>query len=99
MDAELHHPSTYAVWQKWAKTLQRQLERIAEIYEAHDEGSAAGKLRDFVERMKIFIDPVAHAQELAQRNYDVKGHVEKLYILSLTSLEFLFREALGFLPQ
>jgi hypothetical protein len=92
-------PSTYAVWQKWAKALQRQFERIAEIYEAHEEGAEAEKLKSFVERLKLFIDPVAHAQELARRNYDVKGSVKKLYVLALISLESLFREALVMMPQ
>jgi hypothetical protein len=99
MEPTLQPLSTYALWQKWAKALQRQFERISEIYEAHEEGAEAEKLRAFIERLKLFIDPVSHAQELAQRNYDVRGSVQKLYLLSLVSLESLFREALVLMPQ
>lgn len=99
MEPKLQQLSTYAIWQKWAKILQRQLERIAEIYDVHEEGHEASRLKDYIERLKLFIDPVAHAQELARRNYEVKGSVRKLYVLSLISLQQLYREALHFLPQ
>jgi hypothetical protein len=99
MEHALPTTSTYATWQRWAKVLRRQFERICEIYEVHEEGAEAIKLREYLDRLKLFIDPVAHAQELAQRNYDVKGHIHKLYMLSLTSLEALFREAIVYMPQ
>jgi hypothetical protein len=99
MDHALSKPSTYAVWQKWASALCGQMERIAEIYEAHEEGAEAAKLTAYIERLKLFIDPVAHAQELAARNFDVKGNVTKLYVLASVSLEHMFREALDFLPK
>src|SRR6185369_12633804 len=99
MEHALNKPSTYAIWQKWAKALCRQMERIAEIFEAHEEGAEAAKLNAYIERLKLFIDPVAHAAELANRNYDVKGNVTKLYVLATASLEVMFREALDFLPQ
>ncbi|MBI3418688.1 MAG: hypothetical protein HY053_00945 [Proteobacteria bacterium] len=99
MEMGINQASTYAVWQKWAKALQRQLERIAEIYEAHEEGAEAQKLKNYIDRLKLFVDPVAHAQELARRNYDVKGSYNKLYMLAMVSLQLLFREALSFLLQ
>ncbi len=90
--------STYAIWQKWAKVLRRQLDRIAEIYEVHEEGIAARRLHEFNGRLKLFIDPVANAQELAKRNFNIAGHVNNIYLLALGSLDLLFREALTFLP-
>jgi hypothetical protein len=99
MEHVLPPRSTYETWQKWAKALCRQFERVSEIYEVHEEGTEAAKLKDFLERLKLFIDPVAHAQELAKRNYDVKGHIHKLYILSLVSLEEMFREAISYMPR
>ncbi len=92
----MHQKSTYDVWQIWAKALERQLKRCGDVYKEH--GEDAGKVTALLQRIELFIDPVAHAQELAKRNYDVKGGVEKLYLLSLTVLHKIFRDALNALP-
>ncbi|MDX1922248.1 MAG: hypothetical protein SFW65_03845 [Alphaproteobacteria bacterium] len=92
----MHQKSTYEVWQIWAKALERQLKRCADVYK--ENGEDAGKATALLERLELFIDPVSHAQELAQRNYDVKGGVEKLYLLSLTVLQKIFRDTLNVLP-
>lgn len=88
--------STYDIWQGWAKALERQLKRCVDVYKEHHED--ASKAQGFLDRLELFIDPVSHAQELAQKNYDVKGGVQKLYLLSLTVLQKIFRDVLKVLP-
>ena len=88
--------STYDVWQTWAMALERQMKRCAEVYSENKEDAARARI--FLERLELFIDPVSHAQELAQKNYDVKGGVEKLYLLSLTVLQKIFRDVLKAMP-
>ncbi len=88
--------STYEVWQTWAMALERQMKRCAEVYSENKEDAA--RVQTFLDRLELFIDPVSHAQELAQKNYDVKGGVEKLYLLSLTVLQKIFRDVLKAMP-
>lgn len=88
--------STYDVWQTWAMALERQMKRCVDVYNEHQADGT--KAKSIVERLELFIDPVSHAQELAQKNYDVKGGVEKLYLLSLTVLQKIFRDTLKVLP-
>ncbi|MBY0428824.1 MAG: hypothetical protein K2Q32_06350 [Alphaproteobacteria bacterium] len=97
MSSGANQKSTYYVWQNWAKALERQMKRCAEVYKDHKEDP--GKAQTFLDRLELFIDPVSHAQELAQKNYDVKGGVEKLYLLSLTVLQKIFRDVLKALPD
>jgi hypothetical protein len=91
--------STYDVWQKWAKVLVRQLDQVADVYEYHEETGEAERLNAYLDNLRLFVDPLAHAQELARRDYDVQGGVNKLYLLSLTMLQGLFREALGMMQE
>ena len=97
MSAGGNQKSTYYVWQNWAMALERQLKRCADVYKENKEDG--GKAQTFLDRLELFIDPVSHAQELAQKNYDVKGGVEKLYMLSLTVLQKIFRDVLKVLPD
>lgn len=97
MSIGANQKSTYYVWQNWAMALERQMKRCADVYKENKED--AGKAQAFLDRVELFIDPVSHAQELAQKNYDVKGGVEKLYLLSLTVLQKIFRDALKQLPE
>lgn len=96
MQDGMHQKSTYEIWQFWAKALERQMKRCVEVYKEHRE--PATKAQGILDRIELFIDPVSHAQELAQRNYDVKGGVDKLYLLSLTVLQKIFHDALNVLP-
>ncbi len=89
--------STYDIWQNWAMVLERQLKRCVAVYEDHREDT--GKAQGFLDRMELFIDPVSHAQELAKKNYDVKGGVGQLHILSLTVLQKIFRDVLNIFPS
>ena len=97
MQDGMHQKSTYEVWQFWAKALDRQMKRCADVYKEHNVSGA--KAQAVIDRLELFIDPVAHAQELAAKNYDVKGGVSKLYILSLTVLQKIFRDTLDVLPE
>lgn len=97
MSGGTNQKSTYDVWQMWAITLERQFKRCADVY---NDNKADGKIvQTYLERLQLFIDPVSHAQELAQKNYDVKGGVEKLYLLSLTVLQKIFRDVLKDMPE
>jgi hypothetical protein len=91
--------STYDIWRKWAKVLARQLDQISDVYEYHEEGAEAKRVDAFLVRLKLFIDPLKNAQDLAKRDYDVRGSVKKLYLLSLTMLHGIFYEALKILPE
>jgi hypothetical protein len=95
----MQQKSTYENWQKWAKILDQQLKLTLDVYAEHNEGNAAAPVRKLAERLELFIDPVKNAAELALRNYDVKGSVNKIYLLSLTMLQSIFREALTQLPK
>ncbi|NDE90552.1 MAG: hypothetical protein EB059_05360 [Alphaproteobacteria bacterium] len=97
MSDGMHQKSTYEIWQFWAKALERQLKRCATVYEEHSED--AGKAQKLLERIELFIDPVAHAQQLAKLKYDVQGSTDKLYLLSLTVLQKIFRDTLNVLPE
>lgn len=97
MQDGMHQKSTYEVWQFWAAALERQMKRCADVYKDHNED--ASKAQKILTRIELFIDPVSHAQELAQKQYDVKGGVDKLYLLSLTVLQKIFRDVLGVLPS
>lgn len=98
----MHKPqkkSTFEIWQKWAKVLLRQLDQAADVYEYHQENGEAEKLNEYLDRLRLFVDPLAHAPEIAKRDYDVEGGVRKLYLLSLTMLRELFAESLRILPE
>jgi hypothetical protein len=97
MQDGMHQKSTYEVWQFWAKALDRQMKRCADVYKDHK--ASGKKAQAIIERLELFIDPVTHAQDLAAKNYDVKGNVTKLYLLSLTVLQKIFRDTLDVLPE
>jgi hypothetical protein len=94
---ETRSKSTYDVWQGWAKALQQQLKLVDSVYADNKEEGA--EIVAILERLRLFIDPVANASELAQQNYDVKGSLAKLYLLALNMLEGVFRDTLRILPQ
>lgn len=94
----LKQKSTYEVWQRWAKVLKRQLDLAADVYAEHKQGDKQKRTKALSDRIELFIDPVAHAADLAERNFDVRGSVVKLYLLALANLQGLFREALEVLP-
>src|ERR1043166_4603741 len=95
----MQQKSTYETWQKWARTLSHQLRLTQNVYQENDDEEGAASVRELADRVDLFIDPVKHAEELAARNYDVKGSVNKIYLLSLTMLQSLFREAIHALPR
>jgi hypothetical protein len=91
--------STFEIWQRWAKVLVRQLDQVGDVYEYHEDTTDAAQVNALSARIKLFIDPLAHAPELAKLDYDVKGSVDKLYLLSMTMLQKHFQEALNMLPE
>lgn len=95
----LKQKSTYEVWQRWAKVLKRQLGLTLDVYNEHKDAASAARVKALSDRIELFIDPVAHASELAKMNFDVKGSIMKLHLLSLTNLVGLFRDGLKMLPQ
>lgn len=96
---ETRKKSTFEVWQKWAKVLAAQLHRVLAVYEEHKELASAKNLRDLVQRLELFVDPLAHAPELAKRGYAVSGHLSQLQVLSLHELYKLFQESLNAMPR
>jgi hypothetical protein len=99
MQDGLHQKSTYEVWQIWAKAVDRQLKRCMDVYKEKDALKNATEAQSILDRIELFIDPVSHAAELAERNYNVKGGVTKLYLLSFTVLQKVFRDTLKVLPK
>lgn len=99
MARSVQQKSTFEIWQRWASVLARQLEQVADVYEYHEEGNEAKRVNAFVDNLRLFIDPLAKASKLAKLDYEVSGHVSKLYLLSLTMLNKYFRDALNMLPE
>ncbi len=90
--------STYDRWQRWAKSLARQYRLVEAAYKNHGEPQKAEKIAAFVQRLSLFIDPAAHAAELAKQNFAVKGTLDSLRLLSLTMLKGMFEQALADMP-
>lgn len=97
---DLRKKSTYELWQKWAAVTQALLRRVASVYEKRGTKKErnAEKVGTLLERISLFIDPLKHAQELAELGYDVRGSFNKLYLLSLNSLKGIFASFNGLSP-